>query len=101
MAKHDVAVEVTVDGVPVVWDMKEVDADDVTIFLIELAAYVLVVGYDLDDLSTVRRDATGAWASTDPRRLSVLEILEVLMHGTEDEQRLLRMRIDAARAILN
>lgn len=99
--KHDVVIEVTVDGLPVLWDAAEVEAGSVRGVVIQLAAYVLTVGHDLDELSAMPRAEDGPWETVDPRKLSIFEILDVLLNGTEDEQRLLRMRIEAARASLN
>lgn len=97
----EIAVEIKVDGVPVGWDTFEVSMDTPAGLLRVISAHILSGGHDLDELATRQPPPQETWESVDPRKLSPLDILEVLMHGTEDEQRLLRMRIDAARAILN
>lgn len=97
----EITFEVQVDGVPVAWDTVDISMATPTGLLRVLSAHIMNLGHGLDELATRQPPPPELWESVDPRRLSALDILEVLMHGTEDEQRLLRMRIDAARATLN
>ncbi len=97
----EISFEVKVDGVPVSWDKVDLSMETPRGLLLVLSAHVLSLGHMLDEMAIGPALKESAFEAVDPRKLSALDILEVLMHGTEDEQRLLRMTIDAARATLN